>query len=168
MDELCDSLMYSSEYSGFIEYYSYVRESIKFDEEITDYVRKRNTQRSLYAYIESLQEIESVTGVNFSREIERCFWGLEDQYLTTYADKVAEAEEYLFKIEPTQINTMEMLFEAEEMEKLAAETEQRNEIMLTQRDEDNGEEESDWDEDTKALLADPESLIKLLKKKRGI
>ena len=54
----------------------------------------------------------------------------EDQYQATYADRVAEADEYLFKIEPAQINTMEMLFEAEKMEKLDADAEQRNETML--------------------------------------
>lgn len=74
----------------------------------------------------------------------------------------------MFKIEPSQVNTMEMLFEAEEMEKLAVEAEQRNENLLMQQDRDDLEETSDLDEETKALLADPESLIKLLKKKRGI
>ena len=81
---------------------------------------------------------------------------------------MAEADEYLFKIESSRINTMEMLFEAEEMEKLASEAEQRNETMLMQNtaEEENNSEEIDTE--TKALLDDPESMIKLLKKKRGI
>ena len=81
---------------------------------------------------------------------------------------MAEADEYLFKIESSRINTMEMLFEAEEMEKLASEAEQRNETLLMQNaaGEENGVEEIDTE--TKALLDDPESMIKLLKKKRGI
>ena len=54
------------------------------------------------------------------------------------------------------------------MEKLAIETEQRNEAILVKKAEDDIEEISDLDEETKALLSDPESLIKLLKKKRGI
>ena len=54
------------------------------------------------------------------------------------------------------------------MEKLTVEAEQRNENLLMQQNVDDLEETSDLDEETKALLADPESLIKLLKKKRGI
>lgn len=169
MEEICDSLMYSPDYSSFIEYYTYIRESIKFKEETADYISKRRiAQRPLYAYIEGLQEIELSMGVSFSEEIEKSFWGIERSYQETYADKVEEADEYLFKIEQSQINTMEMLFEAEEMEKLAAETEQRNENLLIQQDEEDFGETSDLNEETKALLADPESLIKLLKKKRGI
>ena len=80
---------------------------------------------------------------------------------------MAEADEYLFKVESSRINTIEMLFEAEEMEKLALEAEQRNEMMLMQNSvEDDKSEEIDTK--TKALLEDPESMIKLLKKKRGI
>lgn len=169
MQELCDSLMYSPDYSGFIEYYTYIRDSIKFKEDTPDFISNRkNAQRSLYAYIEKLQEIELAIGVNFSGEIEKSFWGLDEPYQETYAAKVAEADEYLFKIEPSQVNTMEMLFEAEEMEKLAVEAEQRNENFLMQQDRDDFKETSDLDEETKALLADPEFLIKLLKKKRGI
>ena len=169
MQEICDRLMYSSDYSGFIEYYTYIRASIKFKEDTPDFIlNRRNAQRSLYAYIERLQEIELAIGMNFSGEIEKSFWGLDESCQETYADKVAEADDYLFKIEPSQVNTMEMLFEAEEMEKLTVEAEQRNENLLMQQNMDDLEETSDLDEETKALLADPESLIKLLKKKRGI
>lgn len=62
---------------------------------------------------------------------------------------------------------MEILFEAQEMERLASEAEQKNDEMLQQN---NGDEntETDIDEETKALLDDPEGMIKMLKKKRGI
>ena len=141
MQEICDSLMYSPDYSGFIEYYTYIRDSIKFKEDTPDFISKRrNAQRSLHAYIEGLQEIELAIGVSFSGEIEKSFRGLDEPYQETYGDKVAEADEYLFKIEPSQVNTVEMLFEAEEMEKLAAEAEQRNENLLIQLDEEDLEE----------------------------
>lgn len=169
MEELNDDLMYSSDYAGFIEYYSYVRECIRFKTIAADYLaRNRNAHRPAYAYMDELWEIEHDTGISFAAEIERCFWGLEEHYEETYADRVAEADEYLFKIESSRINTMEMLFEAEEMEKLASEAEQRNETLLMQNaaEEENGTEEIDTE--TKALLDDPESMIKLLKKKRGI
>lgn len=168
MEEMYDSLVYSSEYDGFIDYYSYVQESIRFKTDAVDCLSKfRNAHRLAYAYMDELWEIENATGLSFSRKIEKCFWGLEEQRKETYADWVAEADEYLFKVESSRINTIEMLFEAEEMEKLALEAEQRNEMMLMQNSvEDDKSEEIDTK--TKALLEDPESMIKLLKKKRGI
>lgn len=169
MEELFDDLMYSPDYDGFVEYYSFVRESIQFKTEMADYASKlRNAHRPPFAYIEELQEIEAETGLNFSGEIEKCFWGIEEKNKETFADKVAEADEYLFKIESSRINTMEMLFEAEEMEKLTSEAEQRNETMLMQNVAEAENKSDDIDTETKALLDDPETMIKLLKKKRGI
>lgn len=169
MEELCDDLMYSPDYEGFIEYYAYVRESIRFKTHSADHLSKiGNAHRPSYAYIEELQEIEVITGLKLSEEIKRSFWGLEEEYKETFVDRVAEAEEYLFKIESSRINTMEMLFEAEEMEKLASEAEQCNRAMLTQSATEDEVESSDVDMETKALLEDPEAMIKLLKKKRGI
>lgn len=169
MEEMYDALMYSTDYDGFIEYYSYVRESIRFKTDTADYLSKiKNANRPAYAYMDELWEIEKATGLNLSREIERCFWGLEEQHEETYADRVAEADEYLFKVVSSRINTMEMLFEAEEMEKLASEAEQRNEILLLQSAAENDNATEEIDTETKALLEDPESMIKLLKKKRGI
>lgn len=169
VEELYDNLMYSPDYTGFIEYYSYVRESIRFKTVMGEYpARNRNIHRPAYTYMDELWEIEQDTGISFAAEIERCFWGLEQQYEETYAERVAEADEYLFKIESSRINTMEMLFEAEEREKLASETEQRNETMLMQNTAEEENNSGEIDTETKALLNDPESMIKLLKKKRGI
>ena len=127
----------------------------------------RGAHRIPYAYIEELQDLEAQLGVSFAREIERCFFENEEPEELPYCEKVKECEEYLFKIESSRVNTMEILFEAEEMERLASEAEQKNDEMLQQN---NGDEntESDIDEETKALLDDPEGMIKMLKKKRGI
>lgn len=169
MEELCDDLMYSPDYDGFIEYYSYVWESIRFKTAAVKYLeRNRNIHRPAYAYMDELWEIEHDTGISFAAEIERCFWGIEEQYEEIYADRVAKTDEYLFKIESSRINTMEMLFETEEMENLASKAEQRNEMMLMQNTAENENESEEIDTETKALLDDPESMIRLLKKKRGI
>lgn len=169
LEKLYDDLMYSPNYNGFIEFYSYVSDSIRFKTMLADYLSKnRNIYRSVYTYLDALWGIEREFGVSCATEIERCFWGLEGQCEDAYAKRVADAEERLFRIESSRINTMEMLFEAEEMEKLASETEQRNESMIMQDAiglEKNSEE---IDTQTKALLDDPEAVIKLLKKKRGI
>lgn len=169
MEEMYDALMYSADYDGFIDYYSYVRECIRFKPE-TDvcFSKMKNVHRPAYAYMDELWALENATGLNFSREIERCFWGDEEQYKETYADRVAESDEYLFKIESSRINTIEMLFEAEEMEKLASEAEKDNETMLMQNTDEDESKSEEIDTETKDLLEDPESMIKVLKKKRGI
>lgn len=168
MEEMNDMLMYSSDYDSFIDYYSYICESIRYRINSAVYTSKmKNTPERTYAYIDSLRDIETATGLDYSNEIERCLWSLEEHYEETYADRVTEVDNCLFRVESSRINTMEMLFEAEEMERLASEAEQRNEEMLM-RNSSEYEKTEEMDTETKALLRDPESMIKHLKKERGI
>lgn len=168
MEELYEKLMYSSDYDGFAEFYSYIVDSIRFKTDSPDFLSTiKKTYRLSYTFLDVLQEIEGATKLSFAREIDRYFWGLEEEKTRTYADRVEEAEEYLFKIESSRVNTMEMLFDAEEMEKMANEAEQKNADMI----KDNNIDENTFgyvDLETKQMLDDPESVIKLLKKQRGI
>ena len=167
-DEIVAELIFGDIYDSFIDYYSYIKSVMHYTEETVPYGDTlRGAHRIPYAYIEELQDLESQLGVSFAREIERCFFENEEPEELPYCEKVKECEEYLFKIESSRVNTMEILFEAEEMERLASEAEQKNDEMLQQN---NGDEntESDIDEETKALLDDPEGMIKMLKKKREI
>lgn len=167
-DEIVADLIFGEIYNSFIDYYSYIKSVMHYTEETVPYGDTlRGTHRIPYAYIEDLQDLEARLGVSFTREIERCFFENEEPEEIPYCEKVKECEEYLFKIESSRVNTMEILFEAEEMERLASEAEQKNDEMLQQN---NGGEntESDIDEEAKALLDDPEGMIKMLKKKRGI
>lgn len=167
IEDLSDKLMYITEYDGFVDYYCYIRESIRFRVMPDDYPMKAHVRnRQLYDYIDVLQTMARSTGYNFSGEIERCFWAIDEKHEKTYADRVAEAESNLFNIESSRINTLEILFEAEEMEKLASETEQRNATMILQTSsEDNAMLEIDTE--TKAMLKDPELMIKHLKAKQN-
>ena len=167
-DEIVAELIFGDIYDSFIDYYSYIKSVMHYTEETVPYGDTlRGAHRIPYAYIEELQDLEAQLGVSFAREIERCFFENEEPEELPYCEKVKECEEYLFKIESSRVNTMEILFEAEEMERLASEAEQKKDEMLQQN---NGDEntESDIDEETKALLDDPEGMIKMLKKKRGI
>ena len=167
-DEIVAELIFGDIYDSFIDYYSYIKSVMHYTEETVPYGDTlRGAHRIPYAYIEELQDLEAQLGVSFAREIERCFFENEELEELPYCEKNKECEEYLFKIESSRVNTMEILFEAEEMERLASEAEQKNDEMLQQN---NGDEntESDIDEETKALLDDPEGMIKMLKKKRGI
>ena len=167
-DEIVEDLIFGALYDSFIDYYSYIKSVIHYREETVPYgVTLGGAHRISYLYIEALQDLEIRLGVSFTREIERCFCENEEPEKLPYCEKVKECEEYLFKIESSIVNTMEILFEAEEMERLASEAEQKNDEMLQQsNDEENTENEID--EETKALLDDPEGMIKMLKKKRGI
>lgn len=166
--EIASELMFCDQYNGFIEFYFYIKSVIHYTEEITLYEEKHgNAQRVLYAYIDELQDLQDLLGISLAIEIERCFFYNENPLGLSYSDRVKECEEYLFKIESSRINTMEILFEAEEMERLATEVEKKNDEMLQQSNL-NDNAASDIDEETKAMLEDPEDIIKMLKKKRGI
>lgn len=167
-DEIASELMFCDLYDGFIEYYAYIKSVIHYTEEIIPYGENhRSTQRILYAYIDELQDLQEHLGISLAREIERCFYYNDTPLELSYCGRVKECEEYLFKIESSKVNTMEILFEAEEMERLASEAEKKNDEML-QQSNPNDNADNDIDEETKALLEEPEDMIKMLKKKRGI
>lgn len=166
--EIVADLIFGDLYDSFIDYYSYIKSVIHYTEETVPYGDTlRGAYRFPYIYIEELQDLKARLGVSFAREIERCLFENEEPGELSYCEKVNECEEYLFKIESSRVNTMEILFEAEEMERLASEAEQKNDEMLQQSTGDENTE-NDIDEETKALLDDPEGMIKMLKKKRGI
>lgn len=164
-ESLVYELMYAPMNESFVEYYSYMKDVIRYRINDKRYGRNRGIP---YYYIETLQEIERDLHISFSGEIERCFWMPEDETEITYAKRVEECEEYLFKIESSKVNTIEMLFEAEEMERLASEAEQKNAQILhnNAREIDNNMIEIDCE--TKDLLDNPEKMIKLLRKERGL
>ena len=167
-EEIASELIFGDLYDGFIEYYSYIKSVLHYTEEVVPYGDTlRGAHRVPYMYVEELQDLEEHIGVSFAREIERCLIEDDEPRELPYSEQVKECEEYLFKIESSRVNTMEILFEAEEMERLASEAEQKNDEMLQQSKVDENEE-NDIDEETKALLDDPEGMIKMLKKKRGI
>ena len=166
--EIAAELIFGDLYDSFIDYYSYIKSVIHYTDEPIPYGETlRGAHRIPYTYIEELQDLGEHMGISFAREIERCFFDNEEPEELPYCEKVKECEESLFKIESSRVNTMEILFEAEEMERLASEAEQKNDEMLQQN---NGDEnaENEIDEETKDLLDDPEGMIKMLKKKRGI
>lgn len=167
-DEIASELLFCDLYTDFIEYYSYIKNTIHYHEDVLPlWEKSKNSHRVPYAYIDELYELEKCLGVSFSREIDRSFNGDCEPIELPYGERVKECEEYLFKIESSRVNTMEMLFEAEEMEKLASEAEKKNDEML-QQDATSDVEDHEIDEETKSLLSDPEYMIKILKKQRGI
>lgn len=167
-DEIAAELIYGNLYENFVDYYSYIKSVIHYTEDTVPFEDTlRGAHKIPYTYIEELQDLEARLGVSFAGEIERCFFENTELEDLPYCEKVKECEEYLFKIESSRVNSMEILFEAEEMERLASEAEQKNDEMLQQNSGDENTQ-NEIDEETKALLDDPEGMIKMLKKKRGI
>ena len=166
--QFVSDLMFCDLYDKFVDYYSYIKSVIQFPDEPLPYRESsKYACRIPYEYIEELHDMETLYGVSFSNEIERYFFENNEPKELTYSEKVKECEENLFKIESSRVNTMEMLFEAEEMERLTLETEQKNDALLHQPISSESVDD-DIDEEAKALLDDPEGMIKMLKKKRGL
>lgn len=167
-DALVSELIFAPDYDGFVEYYSCIMSVLQYQEDIKNSsVRLSETRRIAYSYIEELQNLEKILQISFVKEIDRVFHASDKPEGLTYGDRVKECKEYLFNIESSRVNTMEMLFEAEEIERLASEAETKTNEML-QKEISGQEEPEDLVAETKALLDDPESMIKLLKKKRGL
>ena len=170
MEEMIDGLIFSTDYADFIDYYACLRDSIKYRIVSQDYASKlKRANKIPYKYIEELQAIEAETGLSFAGEIERAFWGKSDDWQESYDQHVIECEELLFPIRSSRVNTMEMLFEAEEMEQMAEQNEQKNEDLMSRPIPTSEERKlNDADDISIALLKDPAAIIKVLKKKRGL
>ena len=79
-----------------------------------------------------------------------------------------EVEESLLFIKSNRVNTYEMLFEADEMMRRVEAAEAENDRLAIQAALENPVSEEVYDTEAEALLDDPEEMIKLLKKRRGL
>ena len=128
-------------------------------------IKRRGIQMS---YLEEIDKIGREIGVDLSREKERYWQQFEDVRELSFADILADVEESLSFIKSNRVNTYEMLFEADEMMRQADEAEAENERLAMQVATENPMNENVQDTEAGALLNDPEEMIKLLKKRRGI
>ena len=170
-EQLLDELVFLTGLDSFMEYYSHFRTMITDGQnENEDYehmiMRRRGVQMS---YLDDICKIEHDMGVNMSREKERYWRMFYDEPEEPFGSLLEEVEESLSFIKSNRVNTYEMLFEADEMMRQADETEAENTRLAAQAALQTAENmDSESDEEAKALLDDPEEMIKLLKKRRGI
>ena len=120
------------------------------------------------SYLEEIDKIGREIGIDLSREKERYWQQFEDVRELSFADILADVEESLSFIKSNRVNTYEMLFEADEMMRQADKAEAENERLAMQTATENPMNETVQDTEVEALLDDPEEMIKLLKKRRGI
>lgn len=166
-EEICENLMYSSCLDYFSDYYVYIKDSIKYKlwKNSTD-PNSWDPYRLTYAYVEELHELETLTGLSFSSEIKRCYWGQESdfsEHSDSFAFRVEEADEQLFSIESNTINTVEFLIKAENQMIKAIDNEVHNESLIKDKPLPISTD-AELNSDLIELLNDPETLIKRLKK----
>lgn len=167
MEEICENIFYVSESDDFIPFYESMIVALEInDPKYDDYDAKVISKRGIqYEYLNMLLDVEKVTGLSTQAERNRYVMSFDDEVFITYNEELEEVYADLRFIESFKANTVEMLFEAEEMEKLAIKAEEDNRIALEKHVEIK---DCIADEVTKDLLDDPEKMIKLLKLRRGI
>jgi hypothetical protein len=154
----------------FLEFYNQFRHTIASSTvSENDYegliMKRRGIQLS---YLEEIDKIGREIGVDVSREKERYWRQFEEVKELSFSEILEDVEESLSFIKSNRVNTYEMLFEADEMMRQAEEAEAENEKLAVQAALENPSYESPKDTEAEALLDDPEEMIKLLKKRRGL
>lgn len=112
-----------------------------------------------------LSDIEKIFGLSVSKEKIRYYDSFEMEPEKNFLCLLKETYSELNFIESFKANTVEMLFEAEEMAQLAARTEEEHNLFLANQQE---KEIKEYDSEIKDYLDDPEMMIKLLKKKKNL
>ena len=169
-EKIAYKLSYVSQTDDFIDYYNSFVEALEHDKQNSiDYdtkiMLKRGTQ---YSYLSMLSEISNRYKVNFENEKDRYYRSFEKIESKDYLSIVKECISELSFIESFKANTMEMLFEAEEMEQLAAKAEEEHDLFIKKQSVDNSVINKESDYGMKECLDDPELMIKILKKQKGI
>lgn len=160
-------LVWENDTGDFFDFYNSVIEAIApvVDNHI-GYEEKILKSRGVQAgYIDMLNEIENIYGESILHELERYRDTFEEVEEQGFAEIVEECMEDLKIIRSTKVNTIEMLFEAEELEKIAEKTEEQRHIGFESFIDSNGESDYKVFEE---LDDDPEMIIKKLKSLRGL
>ena len=166
VEEILGNYMWSAGMKEFLTAYSIMYETVTpVDESAKDYdeiaVRRRGVQ---YKYIESLESIAHYIHLDTSYVI-ICYkeWFDKEKSYPFYME-LQDTLEDLQDIKSSKVNTLEMLFEAEELERISYDSEQKYMQTLSSITYDD-------DKSSEALSMsgkDPEEMIKLLKERRGI
>lgn len=169
-NQMQEELAFNIDAEVFLDFYNLFVQTITGDSWSDDeyeimIMKRRGIQMS---YLEEMDKIGREIGVDLSREKERYWKQFEDVRELSFADILEDVEESLSFIKSNRVNTYEMLFEADEMMRQAYEAEAENERLAMQATSENPLIESVQDTEAEALLDDPEEMIKLLKKRRGI
>lgn len=170
-EQLVDELSFLVSVDSFMDFYSQFQMTIMDGQNKNEYyedmiIRRRGVQMS---YLDDICQMERAFGVNMSKEKERYWHTFNDEPEDSFVTLLEEVEESLSFIRSNRVNTYEMLFEADEIMRQAEKKEAENDRLTAQAAiYDSNRTDYVLDEEAKSLLDDPEEIIKLLKKRRGI
>lgn len=169
-EQIQDELSFLGGSDYFMDFYNYFCRIITCgNSQDDDYemliIKRRGMQ---FTYLEEIDKLGRDIGVDMIREKERYRQMFESDPEVSFAALLEEVEDSLSFIKSNRVNTYEILFEADELLRQAEEAEAENEKLAVQVALKNPITESEQDTEAEALLGDPEGMIKLLKKRRGI
>lgn len=167
LPDILDEVAWESENEWFLKYYNTFAEAVKPAARYVDYdemiLRKRGIQ---FGYIDSLREIERRYGESVQTELQRYIDFFQNEPGKGFAEILEEIVEELRDIQSSKVNTIEMLFEADELERVTMEAEEsRNQGLESLYENRQSENDSGLIEEMKN---NPEAMIKKLKRIRGL
>lgn len=167
LPDILDETVWEKDTVNFVDFYNSLIEAIApvadnhigYDEKI---LRSRGVEAG---YIDMLNEIENIYGESILDELERYRVTFEEVEEQGFVEILGECMEDLKDVCSTKINTIEMLFEAEELEKMAEKTEEQRNVDF--ESSINSSRESNYTK-LEGLDDDLEAIIKKLKSLRGL
>ena len=169
-EQIQDELSFLGSSDDFIDFYNYYCRVLtcgdSHDDDYEMLIIKR--QGMQFAYLEEIDNLGRELGVDMIREKERYRQMFETNSVTSFATLLEEVEDNLSFIKSNRVNTYELLFEADEMMRQAEEAETENDRLTVQTALESPVSDDAYDTEIEALLDNPEEMIKLLKKRRGI
>ena len=165
--ELISCAMYYVKDDDFINYYEswlvaieQINDDINYDRDISRFSSLPGHYLETFWYLENNYN-------GFMRQ-EKTYDSLLEEYVRVEYDvHIKDIQKQLSFIKSSKINTMEMLFEAEELEQIARDNEEKNDLIIA-NSANSINSGLDDNSDIKSYLGDPEKMIKILKKRKGI
>lgn len=161
-ESLADQLMWVND--DFLSYYECVTSALTPRPLVPDFEEdRRRKQGRQYAYLNTLDELEKYSGESLERERNRYISSFLDDEDAYFTDQLANALEDYKHIQSSDVNTLELLFEAEEIEKLN--------LMEKDEETNSSSDTSGGDSEQYSLMNeyrnDPEGLIRELAKRNS-
>lgn len=167
LEQIQYEFSFLQESKDFAGLYSLFVSSISSDDDNADLeetiIKRRGMQLS---YLETLNSLEKELGIDTSGELSRYRNFFTPHNEESYTMIIEDVEENLSFIKSNRVNTYELLFEADQMERIAIETEKKNEEILSQTEGENIERD-DLSLPSECM-DDAEAMIKFLKKQKGL
>lgn len=163
MEDITGRLLLVPYFDDFVNYYQAMISAIEYSEMLDDdyesqIIKKRGIQ---YPYLQMLTDLEQYCGMSASKEIRRYYDCFEEHPHIVFANVLKDVQDELSFVKSTRVNTIEMLFAAEELSQSAARIEEEQKQFV---DSQKTNTDDLWSDEMETYLGDPETMIKLLKK----